>query len=161
VATPTAKRFGVFALKRGSPRMARAVLWPPLMNTTPSFRSISRSVWISLFVLGAGLAAVGCGDSEGDDGGDDDDDGSGNSGNSGTGNSGNSGTGNSGTGNEGNSGTGNEGNTSQQCDTQYFCVNGACECSAGPQNGNGCCDPDDPACEGDPGNCNDLCYYCQ
>lgn len=128
------------------------MLRAPLMTTSKTYK------WALLVLLGLGTASlgVGCGDDTGD-GGDDDDDSTGNSGNSGTGNSG---TGNSGTGNEGNSGTGNSGNSSQTCDTQWSCFNGACGCDAGPNEGNACCDPADPACEGDPMNCDSYCEFC-
>jgi hypothetical protein len=126
---------------------------PALAMTT--FSSISKWAFISLLALGTASLSVGCGDDTGDGGDDDDDTGSGNSGNSGTGNSGNSGTGNS-----GNSGTGNEGNSGTTCETQWSCINGACGCDAGPNEGNACCDGADPACDGDPMNCDSYCEFC-
>ena len=52
------------------------------------------------------------------------------------------------------------GNTSSSsnCDKQYSCVNGSCQCEAGPKKGNSCCDPDSGSCGDD--NCNDYCKYC-
>lgn len=44
------------------------------------------------------------------------------------------------------------------CTIAFDCVNGACACSAGPNEGNSCCDPEDEGCGGI--SCDDHCQVC-
>jgi hypothetical protein len=46
----------------------------------------------------------------------------------------------------------------QTCDEKHSCINGACQCDAGPKQGQSCCDPDDDSCTTD--KCDSFCEYC-
>jgi hypothetical protein len=46
----------------------------------------------------------------------------------------------------------------QTCDEKHICVNGSCQCDAGPKQGQSCCDPDDDSCTEN--KCNTFCEYC-
>ena len=53
-----------------------------------------------------------------------------------------------------------EGSTSgeQTCDEKHSCINGACQCDAGPKQGQSCCDPNDQGCTEN--KCDSFCEYC-
>jgi hypothetical protein len=46
----------------------------------------------------------------------------------------------------------------QTCVEDYSCVNGACQCDGGPNQGQSCCDPDDDSCTEN--KCNTFCKRC-
>ena len=94
-----------------------------------------KNFWMAMILAVAGLCA-GCGD-DGDGGGDDDADGNSSSNSSET--SGSS-------------------SSQQTCDSKHSCINGACQCDAGPQQGQSCCDPDDSSCTEN--KCDSFCEYC-
>ena len=48
--------------------------------------------------------------------------------------------------------------SSSNCDSQHSCINGACQCDAGPKKGQSCCDPDDSSCTEN--KCDTFCEYC-
>lgn len=47
--------------------------------------------------------------------------------------------------------------TSESCETHWECINDACSCTSGPEEGNSCDDPEESS---GPDNCDDLCEVC-
>ena len=50
------------------------------------------------------------------------------------------------------------GSSGETCDEKHSCINGACQCDAGPKQGQSCCDLDDANCTTD--KCDSFCKYC-
>lgn len=61
----------------------------------------------------------------------------------------------------GTSGDGTSSSSSQSCTKEFKCENGACKCSAGPNDGNSCCNPDDDSCKSSSSNCDTYCKVCK
>ncbi len=45
------------------------------------------------------------------------------------------------------------------CETRWTCRNGVCTCDTGPEEGEGCTQPDQTT-EDDEANCDNYCHYC-
>ena len=97
---------------------------------------MKKIIWAAL-VMGL-IAVIGCG---GDGGG-----------------SGGSGSG-SGGGGGGSGGAKSSTTSGQSCSAEHECFNDECACTAGPNEGLGCCDPEDDACPED--KCDTFCKHCE